>query len=112
MAKLTWHGDKIKLRVARAARGAINEVAGEAAGELRARVPVATGRLKRSIRVLPAERVDPGVHAGGVNVSMVAFFGKNKPVTREVERKMRAKLPAVVRRRFRNNTPSGLMGDD
>ena len=110
MAKLVWHGNKIKRRMARAARGAINEVAGEATGELRAKVPVKTGKLKRSIRMLKAEKVERDVWAGGVSLPFYGVLGKNRPIAKAVEKRMRAKLPKVVGRKFRVNA-SEPMGD-
>ena len=76
---LVWRGDELKRRLDRVSRDAINELAREAAADLRRSVPVRSGKLKRSIRPVKAKRTDDGNGiAGGVRFAWYGRLGRNR----------------------------------
>ena len=76
---LVWRGEELKRRLDRASRDAINELAGEAAADLRRSVPVRSGKLKRSIRPVKARRTENGSgYWGGVRFAWYGRLGRNR----------------------------------
>ena len=96
---LTWRGDELKRRLANAQRGGINELAQEAAAEARRSVPVRSGRLKRSVRPVKAQRTFAGF-AGGVKVAWYGLLGKNRRKLKAIERAAQSKLPERIATKF------------
>ena len=97
---LVWHGDKIKARLERAQRAAINELAQEAAAEARRSVPVRSGRLKRSVRPVKAQSTGKGF-AGGVKIAWYGLLGKNRRKLKGIERDAQSKLAERIATKFR-----------
>ncbi len=97
---LVWKGDELKRRLANAQRAAINELAGEMAQEARRSVPVRSGRLKRSVGVVKAERTGRGF-AGGVRLAFYGLLGRNRRKLKAIERTGRSKLADRIATKFR-----------
>ena len=99
---LVWRGDELKRRIDRASRDAINELAGEAAADLRRSVSVRSGRLKRSIRPVKAKRTDNGNGiVGGVRFAWYGRLGRNRRKLKEVERDAQGKLGERLAKHFK-----------
>ena len=99
---LVWRGEELKRRLDRASRDAINELASEAAADLRRSVPVRSGKLKRSIRAVKARRTENGSgYWGGVRFAWYGRLGRNRRKLKEVERDAQGKLVERIAAKFR-----------
>lgn len=99
---LVWRGDELKRRMARAQRGAIDELAGEAAADLRRQLPKRSGRLSRSAKPVKTERTRSG-YSGGVSLKFYGVLGKNRRIFKAVERKAQSKLADRIADKFRSD---------
>ncbi len=103
-SKLIWRGDALKARLARASKESINELAQEAAADARRSVPVRSGKLKRSIRVFKASRTEDGSgYVGGVRATWYGRLGRNRRLFKDLQRRVRAKLPERIAAKFRRS---------
>ena len=96
---LRWKGDDLIRQTRLAGKGAIAELAGEAAKQLRRDLPRRSGRLRRSIRVIPARLVHGGV-AGGVKGAFYGLLGRNRRIIKGVERAAQEKLADRIGKTF------------
>lgn len=97
---LVWRGEELKRRLEKAQRDAINELAQEAASDLRRSVPVRSGRLKRSVGVVKAERTGTG-YAGGIKLAFYGLLGRNRRKVKAIERDAQSKLAERIATKFR-----------
>ena len=99
---LVWRGEELKRRLEKAQRDAINELAQEAATDLRRSVPVQSGKLKRSVRVAKARRTKNGKgYEGGGKLARYSRLGRNRRMVGGIERDALGKLGERIATKFR-----------
>lgn len=96
---LVWRGPEVTRRLQRAQRAAIDEVAGEAARDLKREMPKRTGRLARSAKAVKTERILTG-HSGGVALKFYGRLGRNRRTFKKVERDAQGKLADRIAAKF------------